>query len=166
MAVSLNLRIVPSYSLDTLVIRDISEYGNTIISNPSFEITPPGYPKVNIPFVPKQTNEYTSAHLEICDADTLPDGIYTVKYSVRPNVNNFVEKTFIKVDKLVCQYEKLLLILLEPCDCEPYRENLHNIKLLIEGSIAAANICDTKMSVKLYKKAKDMIDQATKGCNC
>lgn len=172
---NLDLLLIETYSTKTLGIADISIYPSGFtISNPSMEITVPGYNKVNVTFTPRNANVYRSEDLGVfCDDECvdLPDGIYTVKYSVNPNVTNYVEKSFIRVENIKCRYMSAFLTLDLNKDCavpmtDNNRRELENIRLLIEGSVAAANTCDEVNSRALYRKADDRLSKLLNNCNC
>lgn len=161
-----------------ILIADISSYPTNFTPlNPSLEITPPAYPKINVEFTPRAQNIYRSIDLEItCDDELctpLPDGIYKVKYTIDNNVNNCVshgemqrdsvEKKFMKVDRIMCKYITKYDKVYGLCDCMTERQKqliriLDKIKLLINGSIAAADECDDKGAYLMYQKADKLLD--------
>lgn len=160
----LNISPIETHQLGLLGIADNSDYGTSVPNNPSFEITPPGFNKINVPFQPKAINVFTGADLGLgCDNPDLPDGIYTVKYTVN---NEFIEKQFMRISKIICNYQKKTLILFSDCGCySNEQKQLQRIKLFIEGSVAAANDCQIQVSKELYKKASDLLKRM-KNCNC
>jgi len=174
----LDISLAESYNVYYLNIKDISEYdSNWNITTPSCEITVPGFPKVNVPFTPKSENFYKSSQLNLtCDEDTecipLPDGIYTVKYSVHPNALYFIEKSFMRVNAIRCTYGEAFLKVDFSSSCNKEekakdKSTLKLISILIEGSVAAANDCDCEKAYKWYNKAKQMLDNFHKeGCGC
>lgn len=166
----LDLDILRNHSTKRIVITDESLYGEIVPSNATLEITPPGWSKITVPFTPNSANSYTSVNLGLsCDEYVpLPDGIYHLKYSVFPNSTNFVEKTFMRVDKLICKYGKILLNLQLEKDCGVKGtdiDKINNIRMLIEGAVAAANDCDNDLAYMLYDKANCLLDQIKK-CDC
>lgn len=177
-APQLDLMLIDSYNLSTLVIADSSWYPSTfIITNPTLEITPPGFNKITVDFNEKSANIFRADDLGIdCDASCpdlpeLPDGIYTVKYSVYPNSTYYIEKNFIRVDKIKDTYRKAFLkVDLGTCYLTNKKKELKNtlkrVKLLIEGSIAAANSCDQESAYQHYKKANEILQSILNDCNC
>ncbi len=160
-----------SCSLKKFILVDESDYDNVRIKNVSMEITPPNFPKVNVTFVEKQVNIYNARILNIqCDRDAnLPDGIYTVKYSIFPNIDNFVEKKFFRVELLKCKYGKVLLSLhLQDCctDLHNKLRQTNEVWQLMVGVTAAANDCDFKAAIDLYNKACKILDSLNHDCNC
>lgn len=172
MATNLDLTLVKSYNLSTINIADISTY-DTTPANVSFQITPPqGFNIINVGFTPRAVNIYSAADLDISDDEgaILPDGIYTIVYSVFPNTTNTVTKTFMRVENIKCKYERVFLMVDISCECNTtYKNKLKNklreIRFLIEGSIASANAGDITNSNEMYIKANCMLDDI-KSCNC
>lgn len=168
---NLDIQLIDTYSLNSIAFADISDYGNLVIKNPSFEVSAPGFNKQNIVFTPKQINVYTAADLKLdCDPDAaLPDGIYTIKYSIYPNDNPDyqVEKYFFNTKQISNKYQQVTLSLLNGnCQCKSdYNKELIGIKLLIEGSMAAANSDEVDLAYQMYNKAANKIDKFKK-CNC
>lgn len=168
----LDLQLVDTHNLYSFAIADLSNYGNAVISNASMEITAPGYNKTNVIFVPRTVNIYNSDTLNIVcpDESPLPDGIYKLKYSVAPNGTNWVEKTFMRVDAIKANYARVFLSVDISCDCNTsykgvLKNKLRDIKLLIEGSVAAANSCDEEGAYQMYKKANSLLSDI-KACDC
>lgn len=156
----LNLSPTETHQTTMLGIADVSDYQGTPINTVSFEITAPGFAKQNIPFTPKSENIYTAADLGLgCDDSTLPDGLYTIKYTV--NANTFIEKTFFRTTNITCQVQKLLLSLLSG-DCEDW-DTYKSAKLMVEGAVAAANNCQPQMAISLFAQAKKILKN---NCNC
>lgn len=169
----LDLQLVETYKLGTIAFADISRYIPNA-NNPSFEITVPGYSKINVPFTPSIVNIYNAVNLEISnDSDEntyLPDGIYNIKYSVAPNNVYFIERSFMRTSYIDSLYKRTFLQIDNGCDCNPsikkeLKEELRDIKLLIDGSVAAADNCDISMANRLYRKAFEMIKNM-KLCEC
>lgn len=164
----LDFSLLPSRTLKELMIVDTSNYGGERVDTINFEITPPGFNKVNVPFHKDRINKYDSEILGItCGKfSNLPDGVYLVKMSV-PKSSVYVEKSFIKTEQLMCKYNKMLLSLHLDDDCydKSRIKSVSEIRVLIQGSVAAANNCDTHLSRLLYNKAESLIDRIHK-CNC
>lgn len=158
----LDLFLIETNSVETIGIADISSYPkNFYILNPSLEITPPGYNKKTVSFTTKAANFYRAVDLGIvCDgcAD-LPDGIWHMKFSMNPVSVNYVEKSFIRVEKLKKHYLDIFLKvdLLEKED-KKLLELLEKVEILISGAIAASIDCNMELAYKLYQKAEAMLD--------
>lgn len=171
-AISLDLNLFDTYSLKSIGFADVSAYYNNTISNPSFEVTPPNFPKINLLFTPKEVNVFKSSDLiPGCPEDQdLPDGIYTIAYSVSPNITTKITKSFIRVAKTVAKLQKAYMAVELDCQCnksvtDPQKRKLQEAKLLIEASISAANSCDIILAQKILGKASSLIDNNSK-CNC
>lgn len=172
-APKLDLMLLETYSEDTFSLADISQYPtNFSISNPTMEITPPGSGKINVSFTPQSANIYRASDLGIvCDEGCipLPDGFYTVKYSVAPNGTHWIEKQFLRTTAIWEKYKKAFLkIDLNPdYSCskkDKVKQELMTIQLFINGATAAANICDQNSSYNLYTKADKMLDRILLDC--
>lgn len=158
---SLNISPTDSYQLTLLALVDESDYNGVLVNNVSFEVTPPSFPKVNIPFTPNSVNVFTGGDFGLgCGEDNiLPDGIYTIKYTV--NYNTFIEKQFIRISHTQFKLQKVLLSLLSG-DCDEW-DVYKNGKLFLEGAVAAANYCQIGLANSLLQKANKII---SKQCNC
>lgn len=159
-------------SLTKLYIADLSNYGNTTINNPTLEITPPGFDKVTIDFTQNAVNIITACSLNIsCDEGVvLPDGAYTIKYSISPAIKFFVEKTFMRTTAIKCKWARVFLSQQTNTCCvmknlDQIRVELTEARELIEACIASANNCDFKTSKEQYILADKILDRL-KNCNC
>jgi len=175
----------------SLVIADTSTYtvlpaGGLYVMN----ITPPGYLKVVVPFVPGVVNVFKCADLGITCSDTgctpLPDGIYDITYVVQPPAGAQLpavtaEFKFIKIDQIKCKYQTAFLMVDLECGChnpkwKGYMQELLMIKVYIDGSVAECNNSNYKLSYEYYHKADFMLDKlrcrypnsrwSTCGCGC
>lgn len=186
---ALDLATADSYNdMNSLSILDLSQYDT--LPDPvdvALEITPPGYPTINVPFSPGMNNVYHCSDIGIIcggvsDCCALPDGIYDVKYTVNAvaTVSSAVisasssvtalvrgpfsiEKTFIRVDNIRCKWMNAFLKVDLDCPCadveqKQYKDELKRIDLLINGSVAAANNCDDALASRLYDKANKMLN--------
>ena len=156
----------------TLGIVDLSSY--SVIPDAahlSMQITAPGYQTVNVTFQAGNVNIYKCADLGITcgptDCCPLPDGIYDVKYTVLPTVGlqpqAVIEKTFIKVDQIMCKFQNMFSKVDLDCNCgndrqKQYKQTLRGVDMLIAGSVSAANDCDAALAFNLYRKADQILD--------
>lgn len=173
MALKLDLNVVETHQLSSIAIADTSFYDNYNISNPSFEVTPPGFGKINVPFNPKSINVYRANDLGIgCDDDSvLPDGIYVFKYSIRPNASNFVEKSFLLTRNVTAKLHKKILETTTSCPCDnnyssKLDRRLSEIKALIEGAHSAHNLCKDREVYELLKRANKLLKSKDLDCEC
>ena len=101
----LDLLLIDTHSAKSIGISDFSQYptGYSLIS-PTLEITASGFSPVTISFAVNSINIFTSLNLNITCAgqelEDLPDGIYTVKYSIAPAYLHNVTRTFLRVEKI------------------------------------------------------------------
>jgi hypothetical protein len=157
-------------------IIDLSSYAILPTSSElSMQITAPGFETVNVIFNPGSVNVYKCADLGIScgptDCCPLPDGIYSVIYTVStPNSNiNYssstsIDQTFIKVDQIMCKFQNMFSKIDLDCNCgndtqKQYKHVLKEIDMMIAGSVAAANECNSVMAYRLYSKADSMLDK-------
>jgi len=171
---TLNFLVVPTYNILTLGVADNSTYDATPTS-PTIEITVPSFGKVTLPFTPNDFNVFNSTSLGITQVGDellpLPDGVYTIKYSIAPAYANYVEHNIIRVDSLQEQFDSAFMQL-DMMECDKAiktqaKVDLNSIYIFIQGSIAAANKCAIQEANKLYNTAKRMlINFSKKGCGC
>jgi len=165
----LNLLFPETHDAKSLLIADISKYPvpYTIV-NPTIQITVPGFNVLTLPFTAEGFTVYDSMSLEItcsdldCDTIDLPDGIYYVKYSITPAYRYFVNKSFLRINKLQEKFDAVYLRLdFMQCDQAIKQEDfdvLNTIQTYINGAVAAANNCLDVLAMKLYGKALDAIN--------
>jgi hypothetical protein len=175
---SLRLSLIDLRDQGSIAIVDLSSYGVLpITADISLQITPPGWPTLNVPFNPGVVNVYKCGDLgitcPIVDCCPLPDGIYNVVYTVRyipvgsassAQQTTTINQTFIKVDQLDCRFSNLFLKVDLECDCtsddqKKYKQQLREVDLLKNGAVAAANDCDELLAYKLYAQADRYIDR-------
>lgn len=167
MTPKLNINILPSYNTSILMVADVSQYvAGTVINNPYIEITPPGFQTATLIFSPKSINSYNSYSLNLTKEDCispLPDGIYKLKYSIAPNYENYVEKSYFKIDQILELFDAAFLKLdITNCDFrfdKKYRKKLDEIELFIQSAVSAANKCNDKLAMELYRMALKLINQ-------
>lgn len=173
---TLDLLIFDTHSNTTLAIGDASTYPTGFnISTPTIEITVPSYPTVSIAFVASSVQVYNSNTLGLttgsnCDNIALPDGLYRIKYSVYPSYLYYVEKTFLRTDRLMAKFDDVYLKLdLFECDQAIKLQQKRTLDLIedyINGAIAAANQCANKLAIELYTKANSLIDKFLNNSCC
>jgi hypothetical protein len=170
----LDILVLPTYSVETIGIADISVYVSPPIA-PSINVTPPGFPSIELPFVPDDFNVFNSAILGITPIDQalqpLPDGIYFFRYSNAPAYLEYVDKSIMRVDRIQAKFD-LAFMRLDMMECDGAIKTqasvtLNTINFFIQGSIAAANNCAQEESYKLYRKADSMLDKLiSNNCGC
>lgn len=173
---NLDILVIPTYNTKTLGVADISTYPDSPpVQSPTIEITIPGFGVISLPFTPEEFNVFNSGTLEITsvgeDLTPIPDGVYTLTYSVTPAFENYVTKTIMRVDQLQEKYDEAFMKLdMMECDGpikKQAKEDLLSIYFLIQGSIAAANSCAIETANKLYLQASKQLSYFIKNnCNC
>lgn len=145
-----------------------------VVVNPTIEIKVPGFNAVYLPFTIQQINTFNSTDLGLTVAGEeidLPDGIYCIKYTIDPPLVNFVEKSFIRVDKLQEKFDGAFMTLdMMECDREIKTQamvTLNTIYFYLQGAIASANNCAVVNAAKLYEQADKMLKGfMSTNCGC
>lgn len=173
---TLDILVTPTYNTLTLGIADASTYPTSPqIQSPTITIGIPGFDTVSLPFNKNDFNIINSASLGLsevgADLVPLPDGVYTLNYSVSPAYSNYVNKTIIRTEQLQEKFDNAFMQLdMMECDLAIKKQDkvdLSSIYFLIQGSIAAANNCAVDTSNKLYNQASKMLNNFMKnGCRC
>lgn len=173
---NLDILVIPTYNTKTLGIADISTYPDAPeVQAPTIEITVPGFGLVSVPFVPNDFNVFNSTILELTsigdDLLPIPDGVYTLTYSVTPAFENFVTKTIIRVEQLQEKFDEAFMTLdMMECDMAIKKQSkveLNTIYFLIQGAVAAANNCNVDVANKLYLQAsKQLANFIKRNCGC
>src|SRR3989304_9398742 len=176
-ALSLNILVVPTYNIYTLGIVDASTYPTDppVVVAPTIEITVPEYGMVSLPFSVDEFTVYTTGTLGITtiteDILPLPDGVYHLKYSVAPANENFVEKTFLRIDHIQERFDEAFMRL-DMMECDrairtQAKVDLMSIYFFIQGAVSAANNCAVQEANKLYVQAdKLLVNFITNNCGC
>jgi hypothetical protein len=167
----LDITILPTFDSRLLSIADISEYptGFSIV-NPTYEITPPSFPKIN-KAATGSVNVIDSKSLNLSNERIpLPDGIWKIKFTINPASQYFVNKTFFRTEQIYQEFDKCFLKLdMMECDALLKREQmlkLNHIEFYIQGAIAAANNCAEKLAIDLYNEALEMIQDFSNSKCC
>jgi hypothetical protein len=173
----LDILVIQTFTSLTLGVADISTYPTSPpVTQPQINITiPNGFGSVLLPFVPNDFNVFNSSTLglsdPLSDLTPLPDGVYTLTYSIYPNAENFVTKTIMRVEKLQERFDEAFMRLdMMECDYAIKTQSkveLSSIYFLIQGSIAAANNCAVDLSNTLYIQASRQLENFIKrNCGC
>ena len=174
---NLDILVVPTYNTLTLGVADASTYPTNppVVTAPTIEIDVPSLGVVILPFVVNEFNIFTSASLGLTVIGEplipLPDGLYSLKYTVAPAYLNFVEKGIMRIDRIQEKFDEAFMKLdMMECDLAiktQQKVNLNSIYFFIQGSLAAANNCAIDEANKLYTQANNMLNNFIKNnCNC
>lgn len=172
--IKLDIAVLPTYNTFTMGVADASIYPTTPpnVTSPTLEVVVPGFGEVFVPFTPNSYVLLDSVILGISECQqALPDGVYRLKYTVAPAYDNYVERTFMRVDRLQEKFDNAFMKLdLMECDGRVKKQSkieLNTIYLYIQGAIASANNCSINEAMTLYKKADSMLDGFIKNnCGC
>lgn len=174
---NLDILVIPTYNALTLGVADASTYPTNppVVNSPTIEIDIPTIGNVVLPFLVEDFNIFTSSTLGLTPVGdpltTLPDGVYTLKYSVSPAYENFVIKNIMRTELIQQKFDEAFMKL-DMMECDraiktQQKVNLDTIQYFIQGAISAANKCATAEANKLYTKANYMLNSFIKNnCNC
>lgn len=173
---NLDFLIIPTYNKYTLGIADNSTYPDSppSVISPTLEITVPGGNNpVSIPFTVNDFNVLNSTSLGITEQgreESIPDGIYIIRYTVSPAYEIFIEKSIFRVNKLLESFDEAFMkVDLTGCDNSQKKQEmitLNTIRFFIQGAISAANNCADKHAMVLYKKASSMLNKFINNSKC
>lgn len=111
------------------------------------------------------TNAQTSSNL----AD-LPDGIWTLRYSIDPNDELFVEYTFLRNTLQMVDYVNAYCKLdIRLCEEKHYKEKLEKLKdiyNLIKAAEYYVDCCRNSDAIKVYNKASQLLEEFHDDCHC
>jgi hypothetical protein len=172
----LDILVIPTYNKFTLGIADASTYPESpAVDSPTIQITIPGFGLISLPFTTNDFNVFNSTSLGLTTVNDsyvpLPDGVYTLTYTVTPAFENFVTKTFMRVEQIQERFDAAFMKLdMMECDMaikKQQKVHLNSIYYLIQGAIAAANNCAVDAANKLYLQASKMLTSfISNNCNC
>lgn len=171
------LDVLDTKSIKTFRVADASWYNKKIkVECPTLEITPPGVTDAVI-FTTKKgfSTVFNSSNLKLkrarvySDLQPLPDGIYHIKYSIKPNEEAWVEYDYMRIDSIMhCYFEEVCKLKLQAC--EPSKEtksklkDLREIKTYIDASKIEVESCgNRKRGVELYDYANKLLGKFKSG---
>lgn len=151
-----------------LKINDISEYDSLVpITNPVLKINLPGNDTdYVVPFPLNGTGFYTINSFGSCTMGTLPDGIYSVTYSVCPNEELYYTKKFLRTCQTECTiYGFLANILGAGCNrvvTDQYGKDVTNAKIQeLEDMLTLLETAKSDVSANKYNLACDKLNYVT-----
>lgn len=164
----LDFTVVDTHNPLLLGLADISFYpSNFTVLNPTYEITPPGFPKATLNFTKSEVLFLNSNSLNLtCVGDPslltpLPDGIWTVRQSVTPSIDFNTDKTFLRTINIEQKFGRAFLKTdLIECNQDVKIEQmkvLDEIWFYIQAAISASNQCNNILAMKLYRNADTML---------
>lgn len=173
----LSLDVPETNNCGILRVVDTSVYDEHVpVTCGLLEITPPGFNEpVRINVDPGFSLIITACDLELqitgCGEtlQTLPDGVYDIKYSVSPNDKVYVEYHYLRICQINATYFNDLCRL-EMAACEPQPDvkaaltELRMIRNFIDAAKAKVEYCDdVDAGMELYKYAKCRLDKFNGG---
>jgi hypothetical protein len=176
MADILNIVMLPTYDVNTIAIADASTYDDPLtVVLPTLEINIPGYTEpVYLDFVIQSTNIFNSTDLGITttgNEEPLPDGIYCIKYTIDPPLENYTDISILRVDLLQQKFDEAFMQL-DMMECDraikmQSKVDLNTISFFINGAMASANSCATVNAMRLYQQASTMLNNfINTNCGC
>ncbi len=173
---SLNIPTV----LNTCILRveDTSVYASDTsgcilpIECTQLDILPPGFSEaVSIDVTPNFALNLTACDLalqtSLCGTqfNTLPDGVYVIKYSVAPNEYVYVEYNHLRITNALIKYNELLCEL-DVAACNPLQEvqdklqELRLIRMLLDAAKAKVEFChNPSAGMDLYEYAMKRLNK-------
>jgi len=162
-----------------LIVKDCSYYNpDIVVTNAKLEVQ---YPRsnsyINIPVGKNFSYIINSNTIGLTNSNTheglsdLPDGIWTIKYSICPNNELYVEYTFLRNVKQLIKYHNLFCkIEVDKCNRKQYLEDLkkiREIKDIIDAAQYLADDCGKyEKALELYNHADSLLDEFTNNCKC
>jgi hypothetical protein len=162
-------------TLNTKIFRvvDTSTYSTDLgITCNRLQILLPGYlEEVILEILPNSENIFNACtlHLQDTNCDTalseLPDGIYTIRYSVAPNDKVWIEYNYLRIAQTLNTYYNILCSInltgAEPLATEKEKLNkLRMLKMMLEGAKAKVEFCNNPEQGQLiFNYAKKQIDK-------
>lgn len=172
---------IPDTSCENIIrIMDASVYAPGLdVDCPRLDITLPGF-SVPVYYTDNMSTQPWSLTLNAVDLGltppntpnpvALPDGLYTIRYSVSPNDKVYVTYYHLRVTKLLNEYyQEICKVQLTPCEPSPEQhEKMHDlryIKMYIDGAKAKAEYCHAPHdAVEMYKYAQKLLKKYKTGC--
>lgn len=162
-----------------LVVKDCSYYNpDIVVTNAKLDLKYPNSDTyINIPVGKNFSyiiNSNTLGLTNVTNSDALsdlPDGLWTIEYSICPNDELYVEFTFLRnIKQLIKYYNLFCQIEIDKCNKKHYLEDLkkiREIKDLIDAAQYLANDCGKyEKSIELYNEAEEMLNEFTNDCKC
>lgn len=172
---------IPETACENIIhVQDASVYAPGLsVSCPRLDITLPGftvpiYITTGMDSRPWSMN-LNAADLGLTPANTssliyLPDGLYTIRYSVSPNDKVYVTYYHLRVTRLLnTYYGEVCKIQLAACEPTPEQHDkmhdLRYIKMYIDAAKAKAEYCHSpKEAVEMYEYAQKLLRKYQTGC--
>lgn len=171
---------IPETACDSVLkVWDSSTYGEGLpVDCPRLDVFLPGFvhpvyitEDLEPGFVLNLTaKDFALQHPHAEELAPLPDGLYTIKYSVSPNDKVFVEYYHLRTTNIMnAYYREICKVQLEPCEPSPEQhQKLHDlryIKMYIDAAKAKAEYCHApKQGVEMLAYAEKLLRKYLTGC--
>lgn len=173
MTSQIGLEVVDTRNVKTLRVLDSSFYNAKIkVECGTLEVTPPGY---NNPVIFNVTKDFSivlnSSNLKLAKVkvysklQALPDGVYKLKYSIKPNDDLWVTYDHLRVSKLLRDYyQQLCALKLQACepdsDTRSKIKKLREIRIYIDAAVAEVEECGNRgRGLELYDYAQKLLNK-------
>lgn len=181
MVSKLGLDILDTSNPKTFRIKDLSYYNPKIATeNALIHIKSPGFTKhQGFKVKPYFDMAFNASLLNIGPARTkkelidLPDGLYNINYSIKPNDQIYVEYDYFRIMRLLYKYYKSVDELfnkrfkITKADFERNRKELMWIKELIDVSKYKVEECgEFDKGMEIYNEANFLLNSHTLNCAC
>ena len=170
---------IPDLSCESILkITDISVYGAGLdIDCLRLDIWLPGFstPTYFTDLLPFFTRNFSPIDFELQHPDTdalisLPDGLYTIRFSVSPNDKVYVEYYHLRTTRITnLYYKELCKVQLQNCepDAEQHQKlhDLRYIKMYIDAAKSKAEYCHSpKQAVEMLAFSEKLLNKYKTGC--
>jgi hypothetical protein len=174
----LDIKVEELLNSKILIVKDASWYNPEVpVTNARIDLQYPGSTDYfSIPVGKNFTYVINSNTLNITNVahsdnlSELPDGIWTIKYSICPNDELFVEYTFLRNTKQLIKWHNLYCSLqIDRCAKKKYLEELkklREIKDIIDAAKYLADCGKYEKSIELYDYADTLLSEFSSNCNC
>lgn len=171
----LSFEILETNNTKTIAIGDTSEY-NDSATGFTLQVLPPNQKKpIELSYYKGAITILNSNLLKLTNVkqkelyQDLPDGLYTAKISICPNEDNWFEKSWYRINQLLCKYYKSFLTLdlnkCESCYNKSRKSKLDTIWTYIQGVQANITDCNFQKANELYSVANKLCDDIL-NCDC
>lgn len=177
----LSLDVAKTHSLKTMRLTDTSKYCEEInIDNYLIEILPVNKKDWKVFYVHKDfnltVNSSSLGYKIVSDTNCLidlPDGIYEIKQSYKPNSKTVVHFLHLRTVALVLKYMELICShFSNKCTTDKREHEINSLKLIkVKQYIDAAEYSvsekhDKQQGINFYNKAVSLLDELDKHCGC
>jgi hypothetical protein len=170
---------IPTILNDCIIrIEDTSVYATGLdgcelpIECPQLYILPPGFSQAtSIDVTPNFVLNLNACDLSLqtsgcgTQMNSLPDGVYVIRYSIAPNDYVYVEYNHLRITNALIKYNELLCEL-DVAACNPLQEvqdklqELRLIRMLLDAAKAKVEFChNPSAGMDLYEYAKKRLDK-------